>query len=113
MEYKKIIEDNILVLELEGDLIGENNGPDLMEIVGIAIASGINQCALNIEGIRYINSSGIGVLITIMTSFKNKEGSVILVNPSEKVKKLLAITKLDTIFAIANDKEEAILELKK
>ncbi len=49
-----------------------------------------------------MNSSGIGVLITILTKFRNKGGEVVLVSPSEQIKKLLIITKLNAIFLIVN-----------
>lgn len=112
MKYKHRIENNILHLSFEGDLIGENNGADLVEVVKDAIDKQVLLCALYISNVRYINSSGIGVLITILTKFRNKGGEVILVNPSEHVKKLLIITKLNAIFIIAETEEEAIKKLK-
>ncbi len=112
MKYKHHIDNNILHLSFEGDLIGENNGAELVEVVKNAIDKQVLLCALYISNVRYINSSGIGVLITILTKFRNKGGEVILVNPSEHVKKLLIITKLNAIFIIAESEEEAITKLK-
>lgn len=113
MKYKHRIDNKILHLSFEGDLIGENNGAELVEVVKDAIDKHVLLCALYISDVRYINSSGIGVLITILTKFRNKGGEVILVNPSEHVKKLLIITKLNAIFIIADTEEEAISKLKK
>jgi anti-sigma B factor antagonist len=45
-------------------------------------------CIIDISKLRYINSSGIGVLITILTKFRNKGGEVYLMKPSENVQKL-------------------------
>jgi anti-sigma B factor antagonist len=67
---------------------------------------------VDIAKIRFINSSGIGVLITILTKFRNKGGEVVLVKPSEQLKKLLIITKLNSIFTVVEDKEAAINQLK-
>lgn len=113
MKYTHHISDKILHLHFEGDLIGENNGAELVEIVKDSIDKQITLCALFISDVRYINSSGIGVLITILTKFRNKGGEVVLVNPSDHVKKLLVITKLNAIFSIVDSEEEAVLKLKK
>ncbi|HET8858402.1 STAS domain-containing protein [Marivirga sp.] len=112
MDYKKEVINNILSLKISGDLIGENNGSGLVELLNDYINKGITKCIIDISEVRYMNSSGIGVLITILTKLRNKEGEVVLVNPSDQVKKLLLITKLNNIFTIYNTKEEAISSLK-
>lgn len=112
MKYSQDIVDDILLLNFEGDLIGENNVPDLMQLIDNSIDKNIMLCAVDISGIRYMNSSGIGVLITILTKFRNKGGEVVLINPSSQVKKLLIITKLNNIFQVVKNKEEAIEKLK-
>jgi len=98
---------------MEGDLIGEDNGLDIIKAVNDSIDSGVLKAVVDISGLRYINSSGIGVLITILTKFRNKGGEIFLIEPSENVKKLLIITKLNAIFNMAPNSEEAILALNK
>jgi anti-sigma B factor antagonist len=112
MDYKKEVVDNILNIELSGDLIGENNGPGLVELINDQINKGITKCTIDMSAVRYMNSSGIGVLITILTKLRNKNGEVALIAPSEQVKKLLVITKLNSIFTIYDSKKEAIDRLK-
>jgi anti-sigma B factor antagonist len=102
------LEDNILVLTLSGDLIGEDNGASILELATDHIKNNVRYCIVDISHVRYINSSGIGVLITILTKFRNKGGEVYLVRPSENVKKLLIITKLNAIFNVAETEEEAV-----
>lgn len=106
-------EDDLMVIQFKGDLIGEENGPEIIEVVNDALNNNKLKCAVDISDVRYINSSGIGVLITILTKFRNKGGEVILVNPSEHVKKLLVITKLNAIFTISDNLENAKKELIK
>jgi anti-sigma B factor antagonist len=108
MKFSHSVNDKILTLTLEGDLIGENSGIDLVEVVNTQVAAGLRLCIVDISKLRYINSSGIGVLITIMTKFRNKGGDICLLEPSENVKKLLIVTKLNAIFEVARDREEAI-----
>lgn len=112
MNFTSTIESAILILSLEGNLIGEEVGADLLKEADNAISEGITYCMINIGDVKYINSSGIGVLITILTKFRNKDGEVCIVNPSEHVKKLLIITKLNAIFNIEKTVEEAKLKLK-
>ena len=112
MDYTSEIKNDILIVNMSGDLIGEDNGFALLELVNGTISEKVIKCVINISELRYINSSGIGVLITVLTKFRNKGGEVILVKPSESVKKLLIITKLNAIFNIAQSDEEAIAELK-
>ena len=108
MKYSSEVENNVLTLTLSGDLIGEESGLELIELASQQIEQGVLSCVIDISELRYINSSGIGVLITILTKFRNKGGEVCLVKPSENVKKLLIITKLNAIFNIADSEEEAL-----
>ena len=107
MKFNQKTENNALILKLEGDLIGENSGIDLIEVVNDAIQNGRRHAIIDISELRYMNSSGIGVLITMMTKFRNKGGEVCLMRPSESVQKLLIITKLNNIFQIVDSYEEA------
>lgn len=113
MNYTHEIINGVLILKLSGDLIGENHGPELISIVNDSINEDIIFCAIDIHEVRYINSSGIGVLITILTKFRNKGGEVVLIRPSESVEKLLIITKLNSIFTITTDMDRALTELVK
>ena len=112
MKFKhEVKEGNVLVLSLSGDLIGEDNGASILELATDHIKRNIRYCIVDISNVRYINSSGIGVLITILTKFRNKGGEVYLVRPSENVKKLLIITKLNAIFNVAETEDEAMSSL--
>lgn len=113
MNYNINHEGEIVFINFKGDLIGEENGPEIIESVNDTLSNKIIKCVADISEVRYINSSGIGVLITILTKFRNKGGEVIIVNPSEHVKKLLVITKLNAIFSIVDTIDDAKKELNK
>lgn len=113
MNVEKELRDQALIIRLSGDLIGEDNGASVLEIVTNAIQSGSRTCIIDISKLRYINSSGIGVLITVLTKFRNKGGEVYLMKPSETVQKLLVITKLNAIFQIVQTEEEVLKTVKK
>ncbi len=113
MKFDYYHKDGILFITFEGDLIGEENGPEIIEIVNNSINEGVTKSSIDISSVRYINSSGIGVLITILTKFRNKGGETVIVNPSDHVKKLLAITKLNAIFTVVENMDQAKAELTK
>ena len=99
--------NDILILSLDGDLIGENSGVKILEVVNDAINENVFGIAVDVENVRYMNSSGLGVLITLLTKVKNKGGEVALINPSDysvKYGKLLALSK-------CRAKPSALLEL--
>ena len=108
MTFAQEIRSNALILRISGDLIGEDNGTQLVGAVNDAVSHKVLSCIVDISGLRYINSSGIGVLITILTKFRNKGGEVYLMKPSESVKKLLVITKLNAIFQVIQSEQEVI-----
>jgi len=100
MEYNFNLEGEFLVISLSGDLIGEENGPEIIAKVTDFNGNGDLSVIVDISNVRYINSSGIGVLITLLTKVRNKGGELCLINPSESVQKLLIITKLQAIFKV-------------
>jgi len=108
MKFSSEVKNETLVIRLDGDLIGENDGAGVLALATDAIQKKVMKCVIDISNLRYINSSGIGVLITILTKFRNKGGEVYLLKPSESVQKLLVITKLNAIFQIAKTEEEAL-----
>lgn len=113
MIFNHEIKDQALIIRLSGDLIGEDNGAKVLEVVVDAIQNGTLLAIIDISDLRYINSSGIGVLITILTKFRNKGGEVYLLKPSESVQKLLIITKLNSIFQIIQTEEEILKDTNK
>jgi anti-sigma B factor antagonist len=108
MNFNQEIKSNTLILHISGDLIGEDNDSQLVEAVKEAISHQVMTCIIDISELRYINSSGIGVLITLLTKFRNKGGEVYLMQPSDSVKKLLVITKLNAIFQVIQSEDEII-----
>ena len=108
MIFTHEVRGNGLIIRLSGDLIGENNSAEIIGVVTEKLQQNIKTCIVDISGLRYINSSGIGLLITILTKFRNKGGEVYLMKPSESVQKLLVITKLNAIFHIVQSESEIL-----
>jgi len=107
VSYEVLKENDILILKIKGDLVGDDIGPRLVEVVSDAVNEKIRTCIIDLKDVRYISSSGIGVLITMLTKMRNVGGEVYLTSPSEHVKKLLIITKLNNIFTVYDSVSEA------
>ena len=72
----------------------------LHERINSLLAEGLRDFTLDLADVSYIDSLGLGQLVVIWTSIQNRSGHVRLLRPNERVRKLLHITKLDTIFEI-------------
>ncbi|WP_215225972.1 STAS domain-containing protein [Echinicola shivajiensis] len=112
LTYNSKREGQNLILSIKGDLIGDESGPKLVEVISDALQAGVKSCIIDLEEVRYISSSGIGVLITMLTKMRNAGGEVFLASPSEHVKKLLIITKLNNIFTVYESLEDAREKVK-
>jgi anti-sigma B factor antagonist len=107
MKYTLKLENNLLILAFQGDLIGGSDSLELMDAINDKINQGVSKAIVNMGEVRYMNSSGIGILITIFTKFKNRNGNAVVCSASDQIVKLLTITKLDTVIKIYPTEEEA------
>jgi anti-sigma B factor antagonist len=80
----------------------------LRELMNSLLADGKRQFVINLTGVDYIDSSGLGQLITIWTSIRNKGGHMTVLSPSKRVQRLLEITRLNTVFQILEKEGEAV-----
>ncbi len=112
MQIKEQMKDDIAVMELKGKLMG---GPETMAIhekIKELIGRGHNQVVINLSKVAWMNSTGLGALMSSLTSLKNADGDLKLVGVTEKVKSLLIVTKLITVFDNFETEEEAIKAFK-
>ena len=105
--------ENAVVVDMSGRLtIGE---PVLLlrETIRVLVNDGARNFILNLGDVSYIDSSGLGELVSLFTTVRNKQGDVKLLNLTAKAKDLLQMTKLLTVFDVYDDETKAIAALKK
>ena len=68
----------------------------------------VNNFIIDLENVEWMNSSGLGILISTVTVLRNNNGSLRLINVSDKIKNLLKITKLNTVFTLHDNYEQAV-----
>ncbi len=109
--YSTSQQKGITIFKLEGEIIDKNQTTAMMEEISKFIASGKKNVVLELSGVRYVNSSGLNVLVNILTKARTAGGDVSVCNISPKVNQLLVVTKLDTIFNILPSVEAAVEKL--
>jgi anti-sigma B factor antagonist len=84
----------------------------LRDTVRELLAKGQKKILLNLAEVNYIDSSGIGELVSAFTTTKNQAGELKLLNLTKKVNDLLQITKLYTVFDVKDDEAAAVKSFK-
>jgi anti-sigma B factor antagonist len=112
LEIKERTAGEVTILDLIGRVTIGEGSVQLREAVSQLLAVGRNKIILNLEGVSYVDSSGIGELISRHTTTKNQGGQLKLLRLTKKIKDLLMITKLLTVFEIYEDEESALASFK-
>ena len=100
--------NDITVIDLVGQIkLGEGSSV-LRDTVKDLLAKGQKKILLNLGEVNYIDSSGIGELVSAYTTVRNQGGELKLLNLTRKVHDLLQITKLYTVFDVKDDEASAI-----
>jgi len=99
---------NVAVVDLQGKVtLGENTGI-LRDELRSLLAQGKKNIVLNMKGVSYVDSAGLGELVGAYTTAANQGGAVKLLHLQGKMKDLLQITKLETIFPTFDDEQQAV-----
>ena len=100
--------DNVTIVDLSGRITLGEGSVVLRETVKDLVSKGRNRILLNLGDVTYIDSSGIGELVSAFTSVRNQGGELKLLKLTKKVHDLLQITKLYTVFDIKDDEATAV-----
>jgi anti-sigma B factor antagonist len=100
--------EGIAILDLNGRITVGHEASSLREKVGSLINSGSKNIVLNLAGVDYIDSTGLGALVMCSTSLRKAGGAVKLENLNRRNIELLVITKLATVFDLFTDEQDAV-----
>ena len=104
-------QDGIVILEPKGKIMGGPDATALRESVRDLINEDKKKVIIDLAGVDWMNSTGLGILISCLTTLKNAGGELKLSNVTEKIKSLLTITKLITVFDAYDSTDEAVAAL--
>jgi len=104
--------EGIIVVKLAGQLMGGSDALKINEKLFDILEEGKNKIIVDLGDVTWINSSGLGILIGMLTRVRKEDGDLRLVNISEKIKEILIVTKLDSVFKIYDNTEDAVQSYK-
>jgi anti-sigma B factor antagonist len=99
---------DIRILDCSGKITLGEGTMSIRNTVRDALQSGAKKIILNLADISYIDSAGVGELVSTFTTTVNNGGKLKLLNLTKKVQELLTITKLLTVFEVFNDEKAAL-----
>jgi len=100
--------DNMVILDLKGKITIGAGDIMLREHINKVLEQGEKNILLNMAEVTYMDSSGMGELISCYTSVTNRGGKLKLLNLTKKIQNLLQITQLITIFEVYENEAEAV-----
>jgi anti-sigma B factor antagonist len=103
---------DVVILDLTGEVRIGDSATALRGAIRDLVPAGNKKILLNLAGVRYIDSSGIGELIANYTTVGRSGGQLKLLNLTDKVQDLLVITKLLTVFDVYENEAEALSSFK-
>jgi anti-sigma B factor antagonist len=103
---------DVTILDLEGKITIGEGSVSLRSAIRRLIEEGKKKILLNLSGVSYVDSSGIGELVSSYTTINREGGQLKLLKLTQKIKDLLTITKLLTVFDTYDDESEALNSFK-
>ncbi|MCH1900299.1 STAS domain-containing protein [Leptospira interrogans] len=111
MEITRRESGNIVILDINGE-IDLCNAPEIKDVIAKLIEEQKYYTIINLEKVSYIDSSGIGALISSLSNLKKYQGGLKIINVSGSVRKVFELTKLTSFFEIFDNESEAVSAFK-
>ena len=103
---------DVTVIDAAGRITLGEGASTFRDAIRDLAAKGDKKLLVNLSDVSYIDSSGLGELVSAYTTVRNKQGDVKLLNLTAKAKDLLQMTKLLTVFDVYDDEAKAVAALK-
>lgn len=99
---------NAVILDLNGKLTGGPDAEVFREVFKSLIDQGKKNVVVNLEKVSWINSTGLGILISGYTSVRRAGGDLVVMHASDRIESILYVTKLNLLFKSFESEEEAV-----
>lgn len=93
----------VTIVDFSGRIVLGEGSAGVRDLIRNLIKQGTKKILLNLRGVEYIDSSGLGELVNAFTNMRSQGGELKLLNLTKRVRALLQITKLLTVFDITDD----------
>jgi anti-sigma B factor antagonist len=108
IEIEQREREGIIILDVKARLVVGEPSSALREKIRELSQAGSNNVILNLEGVDYIDSTGLGGLVISYTGLKKAGGALKLLNLNRRNIELLVLTKLTTVFELFDDEQDAV-----
>lgn len=114
LSYNISLKSDFILLELQGELLETFTAKEMLDKVEEVLAqqNEVKCIIIDLHGLNFINSTGLGVLIKVLTKARNNGGEVVITRVEKRVKDLLVMTKLNSVFKVLDTLKEAKEHLK-
>ena len=112
MQIKEKIASNVAVLSLKGDFLGEPEITQVRQKIHSLVGDNVKNVIIDMGAVNYVNRSGLGTLISALTTMRNAGGDLRLARVGEKVQNLFIITQLVKVFDTYETVDRALLSYK-
>jgi anti-sigma B factor antagonist len=112
MQIEERIVDGVTVLDLKGKMTLGEGDELLKEKINALLQQNRKHLLLNLEGVPYIDSAGLGEIVRTYTTVSRQGGKLKLVNLTKRITDLLSITKLLTVFETFDSEKDAVRSYK-
>lgn len=102
---------NVGVFVLEGSLIHADGALELIENFDLRMSEGVRKFIIDLSSVAHVNSSGLGVFLTLRAKCTNSGGELVFAAPSQYLMQLFTVTKLLSLLTITSSVEEALESL--
>lgn len=99
---------DVVILDLEGKILIGDGCQELRDAICAALDGGNNKILLNLSGVSYMDSTGLGEVIRNYKTVIDKGGKLKLLNLTSRIRDLMSMTKLLTVFEVFESEQEAL-----
>lgn len=104
-------EQGCMVFHMRGRLMDQQQADRLMATLDQELGKGHKSVILDLSELQYMNSTGLNILINVLTRTRNAGGDTLIAGVSNSVRQLFVVTKLDTVFIMTPDVASAVAKI--
>jgi len=108
MNMSETVLDDALILKLEGELMGGDEAKPFQDRIYEAIRKGETRVIVDMSRVKWMNSSGLGTLMAGLTTLRSSDGDLKLACLSDRVRRPVEITKLDSVLQMYESVDAAV-----
>ena len=108
MKIKERSRDGVTILEVSGKIMGGPDSELFTSTLKSLIHEGNARVVVDLAKVTWVNSTGLGILISGYTTLKRSSGEMKLLNVSDRIESIFMVTKLHSVFETYKDEEEAV-----